>query len=272
MENVLLLITGISVALTTGLAVALARVAGDERRRSEARVALLRDLSAQSSRPDRPAVARQVAARPAPAAVEPIRRPSPPAAPASVRAAVPDLELRPSGGAASVAGVGEMFHAPESESPWRTRAVAIAAMAAIVLMAVAVGRWRAPAAPRSGAPAASTAPAATATPRPLELMSLNHTRHEDTLTISGVVQNPRGAAPLVHVTATALVLGPGGKFLTSARAPLDFSTVGPGEESPFVITVPVGGDVERYRIAFRSEDGQVLAHVDRRGPEAVARK
>src|SRR6185436_3260058 len=193
--------------------------------------------------------------------------PAPPSAAVPGRvAAVPDLEIRP---AAAVAGVATLFHTSERPSPWPRRAVVMAGMAAVVLVAVMAGRLRAPAAPpaavRTAAPSAAAPPAAGT--KPLELLSLNHTRQEATLTISGLVQNPRGASPLVHVTATALVLGPGGAVLTSGRAPLDFSTVGPGEESPFVITVPVTGAVERYRIAFRSEDGQVLAHVDRRGPD-----
>jgi hypothetical protein len=114
--------------------------------------------------------------------------------------------------------------------------------------------------------------AAAAAPAPLELLSLRHAQQEQSLTITGLVQNPRASAPLVHVAATALVFGPGGAFLSSGRAALDFSTLGPGDESSFVINVPVAGPVERYRIAFRSEDGRVLAHIDRRGPDSVARK
>jgi hypothetical protein len=264
MENVLLTITAASVALSAGLAIALARVMREDRHRSDARVALLRDLSAQAGGPSRLAPVRP--ASPAPA--DSLRRPSPPSPiPAQLRTGpVPDLEIRPAMG---VAGVGELFHAPERPSPWRWRAVAIAGMAAVLLVGVSVARLRAPAEP----PVVRTAaPPAVVTARPLELLSLNHSRREDTLTITGLVQNPRGAAPLVNVTATALLLGAGGAVLTSGRAALDFSTVGPGEESPFVITVPVMGNVERYRIAFRGGDGQVLAHVDRRGPDAVARK
>jgi len=274
MENVLLLITVVSAALTAGLAAALTKVLGDERRRSEARVALLRDLStAQEVAPARLAPVRPTPARHVAPAADSLRRPPQPApapAPVPVRpGSISDLEIRP---AAGVAGVGDLFQAPERTSPWRTRALAIAVMGAVVVVGAMVGRLRSPAPSPQPAAARTATPPPVGSARPIELMSLNHTRHEDTLTISGLVQNPRGAAPLLHVTATALLLGPGGAFLTSGRAPLDFSSVGPGEESPFVITVPLTGEVERYRIAFRSEDGQVLAHVDRRGPEAIARK
>jgi hypothetical protein len=36
--------------------------------------------------------------------------------------------------------------------------------------------------------------------------------------------------------------------------------------------VPVKGPVARYRVGFRTEDGRVLPHVDRRGPDALAQK
>jgi hypothetical protein len=259
MENLLLSITAVSVAMSAGLAVALAKVLRDERHRSEARVALLTELSAHASGSGRPTPARR-----GPAVVS--RRPVPTTAvPAAPRAtAVPDLEIRPSGG---VAGVGELFQTPSRPSPWRWRSAAIAAMATVALVVAGIGRLRAPAA---APPPAAAAPAVVS--RPLELVSLNHSRTDELLTITGLVQNPRGAAPLRRIVATALLLGPGGSVLTTAKAPLDFSTIGPGEESPFVIAIPVTATVERYRIAFRDEDGQVIAHVDKRGPESVARK
>ena len=113
-----------------------------------------------------------------------------------------------------------------------------------------------------------TAPAAE--PLPLELLSLRHLQQAQTLTVTGLVQNPRAGAPLSGIVATAFVFGPDGTFLSSSRAPLDFTTLGPGDESPFVVTVPVTGAVSRYRIGFRAEDGRVIAHVDKRAPDAVA--
>ena len=105
----------------------------------------------------------------------------------------------------------------------------------------------------------------------MELLSLRHTKQEDTLTVSGLVQNPKTAPALTKVFATAFVFGADGSFLASGRAPLDFTTLAPGEESPFVVTVPLTGEVARYRIGFRGEDGRVIAHVDRRAAGTVAR-
>ena len=60
---------------------------------------------------------------------------------------------------------------------------------------------------------------------------------------------------------------------TSAMSILPyFTTLAPGEESPFVIRVPLTSAIERYRIGFRTEDGRVLSHVDRRSPDSIAQK
>jgi hypothetical protein len=105
---------------------------------------------------------------------------------------------------------------------------------------------------------------------PLELLTLSHTQQPSGLTISGTVYNPRGATPVSQVFAAAVLFGPDGNFLTSARAPLDFTTLGPGQESPFVVTIPVAGVVARYRVGFRAADGSVIAHVDRRADATAA--
>jgi hypothetical protein len=107
---------------------------------------------------------------------------------------------------------------------------------------------------------------------PLELVALRHSRDAGTLTISGLVQNPKTGLTQSRLIATAFVFGPDGTFLTSSRALLDISRLAPGDESPFVVTVPVSGEVSRYRIGFRTEDGQVIAHVDKRTPETFASK
>jgi hypothetical protein len=60
--------------------------------------------------------------------------------------------------------------------------------------------------------------------------------------------------------------------MTNMRTPLDYTALAPGEESPFVIRVPLTGTVERYRIGFRTDDGRVLSHVDRRSPDTVAQR
>jgi hypothetical protein len=106
---------------------------------------------------------------------------------------------------------------------------------------------------------------------PLELLSLRHSQEEGRLVITGLVQNPRAGVPLSRVIATAFLFSSDGTFLASGRAPLDFSTLAAGDESPFVLTVPVTAPVARYRVGFRAEDGRVIAHIDRRSAGTLAR-
>jgi hypothetical protein len=116
--------------------------------------------------------------------------------------------------------------------------------------------------PRQQQPAVGTSP--------LELVSLHHSQEPQRLVITGLVQNPRSGGALSHIVATAFVFGPDGAFLTSSRAPLDFTTLSPGDESGFVLNIPVTGSVARYRVGFRTEDGRVIEHVDKRTPDALA--
>jgi len=270
MDTILIAVTAVALAMTATMTVILVTVLRQERARSEARVAALSAMAADAIE-DRPAPAfshpepprRQAfAPRPAPASI-PVSRFS--EAPAVDDA--DDLEIQP-----AVAGVSHLFSEPEPSSPWGRRFVVIGCLAALVL---AVGMTLVFSRARSSSTAAGTnvaqgAPAATGSP--LELLSLHYSQEADRLVVSGTVQNPRGATPVSHVVATAFVFGPNGAFLSSGRAPLDFITLTPGEESPFVVNVPVNGQVTRYRVGFRTEDGRVLPHVDKRTPEALAQK
>ena len=79
------------------------------------------------------------------------------------------------------------------------------------------------------------------------------------------------AVSLVHRLRTG---SPGGRrerllFAPMRRAGIPSASFAPGEESPFVIKVPVAGVASRYRVRFRGADGAVIAHVDRR-PDAAA--
>ena len=104
----------------------------------------------------------------------------------------------------------------------------------------------------------------------LELLSLKQTQDTGALTITGLVQNPRDGAVLSKISATALVFSADGTFLASGRAPLDYTVLRPGDESGFVISVPVSAPVARYRVGFRSEDGRVIGHIDRRTATTMA--
>ena len=105
--------------------------------------------------------------------------------------------------------------------------------------------------------------AAASAGRPLELISMRHARQGETLTVSGLVRNPRNAVPVERVTAVVFAFDRAGAFVASGRAPLDFVTLAAGDESPFVVSVPGVSEVGRYRVTFRTESG-IVRHVDRR--------
>jgi len=104
-------------------------------------------------------------------------------------------------------------------------------------------------------------------------VSMRDARTAGTLTISGLVRNPRTGTLLSRVSVTAYAFDANGAFLASGRALLDVTSLSPGDDSPFLVSVPVTEGVARYRIGFRGEDGRVIAHVDKRqqGPVAALR-
>ena len=153
----------------------------------------------------------------------------------------------------------DLFVTADEASPWPRRAAVAAALAVVVgIGGYGIAAW------------STRTPPAAVTAAPLELLSLKHTQEGTTLTVAGLVRNPRAGAPQAQVFATAVLFGPDGNFLTSGRAALDFTSLAPGDESPFVIAVPVNGTVARYRVGFRAPDGSVIAHVDRRVDSTAA--
>lgn len=135
--------------------------------------------------------------------------------------------------------------------PLMRMAVAGALAIALVVAAAMANRDH----PQPGAARADSAP--------LELVSMRHTRHGSTLTVSGLVRNPRAGEPLDRIAAVVFAFDRSGSFVASGRASLDFTILAPGDESPFVVTVPDVADVGRYRVSFRTETG-ILRHLDRR--------
>ena len=292
MESILIVVTALAVAMAAGMAVVVVTMLRHERARSEARIEALSALAGEASpmaaepvRPSAHFAAEQVAewreairpSRESSSSLESARTPSHIIAePVTIHETnsstldldeVDDFEIRP-----GAAGVADLFVEPERASPWANRLVAIGCFAAIVLaIGVALTTFGSRNAPALETAATTTAKAK-ADVAPLELLSLRHTQERDRIVITGLVQNPRSAAPIAHVAATAFVFGPDGAFLSSNQAPLDYTTLTPGGESQFVISVPVTGQVSRYRVGFRTEDGQVLPHVDKRAPDALAQK
>jgi hypothetical protein len=233
MDTLLMAVALTSLAIAGALGVKLAQMVREEQRRADARVELLMDLAA-SSEPEPQRTAR-----------------------------FSDLDLR-SASASPV--MGDLFHEREEHPAWPRRLLVAGAMA--VVIGAAVLAWAA-----IDRHDAVRSPAVTVSPArpPLELLSLAHKQERDTLVISGFVQNPRGASVLSGVQATVLVFGVDGALIASGRTPVDFTTLAAGDESPFIIRLAATG-AARYRIAFRGAQDEMLAHVDRRNPDTLARK
>jgi hypothetical protein len=235
MESVLIVITVVSLAMTIAFGAILARLVRNERRRSDARVAALREMADATALP-----------------VEPVEL-------------ADDFELSL---AADAQSVSDLFVREEPNSAWPRRLAVVAVIAIIATLAAGALRSRSTAPDLAGH--ANTRTASTQTVGLLELLSLKQTQGTGALTITGLVQNPRDGAVLSNVRATALLFAPDGTFLASGGAALDFTVLRPGDESGFVINVPVTSTVARYRVGFRSEDGHVIGHVDRRSAATMA--
>jgi hypothetical protein len=295
MEPILIVITAVALAMVAAMVVVVVTILRHERARSEARIEALNALAAETQptaaetrhasthfaadqvaqwreavRPSRESSPSLEPAQPSPRIVaEPValrETTSSTIDDIDVDVDVDDLEIRP-----SAAGAADLFAETERPSTWVHRLVAIGCFAAIVL-AIGIGltTFGSRTAPSSETPPAQTAAKAEAAP--LELLSLRHTQESDRLVITGLVLNPRTAPPIAHVAATVFVFGRDGALLSSNQAPLDYTTLTPGGESQFVVSVPVTGQVARYRVGFRTEDGHVLPHVDKRAPDALAQK
>lgn len=112
-------------------------------------------------------------------------------------------------------------------------------------------------------------PVAAAPAAPLELLSLRHERQGPRLSVAGLVRNPGSGAGIEQLSAVVLLFDEQGTFVTSARAPVEFTRLGAGDESPFVVSLDAPQNVARYRVSFRSDD-RTMPHVDRRGDPAAA--
>jgi hypothetical protein len=236
MDTTLVTVTVLSMCMAAALSGIVWRLLRDERRRSEARVIALTQAAQLTAKT------------------------------ASQAGASPDLPLRSAGAPPAAA----LFVEPARSSPWGSR---LAVMSGVALVGAAVWLFamaettRQSMTPKS---AGMTGTAAAPLEAGLELLTLHDSHQDGTLTITGMVHNPRTAMVLTRVTVTAYVFDDKGAFLASGRALLDVTTLTPGDDSPFLVTVPVAGAVARYRIGFRSEDGRVIGHVDRRQQGPIA--
>jgi hypothetical protein len=258
MDTTLVTVTILSMGMAAALSVIVWRLLREERRRGDARVAALA------------AAAGVTPAAPARATDAPVRRSAPVVAAFRPQGRVIDLPLSPAGAAREPASARPMFIDAPSPAVWGNRLGIITAIAlvgaAALLFAMTASKARAVAAARA---ATATGPQVPAEAR-LELLSLRDTHENGTLTITGLVHNPRTAALLARVTVTAYTFDDKGAFLASGRALLDVTSLAPGDDSPFVVSVPVTDAVARYRVGFRGDDGRVIGHVDRRQQGPIA--
>ena len=284
MEFVLMIVTGVSLALAVGMSVVGWLLLREGRQRSAARVEALQSLAMDEGvdAVEEPAVF--AAEAPAPMAYEgeswDISREAEPAPavdaliverPALPRAAArpaPRRVAQPAPAALPLMAVSdEMFGGAVEERGAPARRWLVLA-AVIMLMAAtggAVYLIERPATLRAATPGQAAAPAR-AGAAPLELLSLTQVTEADgTFTVTGLVHNPTQGSAAGTLTAVVYLFDAGGNYFASGRSSLEVATLQPGDESPFVVRVPGAARVGRYRVGFRQGDGGVVAHVDRRG-------
>lgn len=234
MDTTLVTVTLLSLGMATALSVIVWRMLRDEKQRSEARIAALALMAARPASP-------------------------------------PPSRLHTAPASTPTSG---MFEEHVEESPWKNRLAVMTALglvlASVILFALAANTSTAPARSTAAAGAATHAAATAGPAAGLELISLRDSRQAGSLTITGLVRNPSQGAPLDRITVTAYTFDEKGSFLASGRALIDVTALAPGDESPFVVSVPVAETVARYRIGFRGEDGRVIAHVDKRQQGPIA--
>ena len=230
MEITLIVVTLLSLAIAGAMSIVAWRVAGEERRRSEARVAALA-ADIRSSDAD------------------------------------VDLPLEPVVAGAQTSGNMFTFIQPVTALP-RLATVILAGVLVVgagAALLVALGRSGDVAANSVTKPVARAAESQTAAPpttaQALELVALGHERDRDRLTVRGIVRNPLSGSPVNQLMAVVVVYDRAGGFLTTGRALVQVPSLGPGGESTFLVTIPGAADVGRYRVSFRSED-RVISHVD----------
>lgn len=299
MDATLVAVTLISLAMAVTLLIVTWRLMREERRRSSARIAALAaDIVQAPAAGTRPAPARDdtvvrlrrergrqeqelrdalqsarqaIQGAPAPEVTDgggrdPLIRKREPAADLDLRAgATPPRGLLTPNDEAPPPPHTDMFAVARRGAEPRRLAfvpvVGVLVVGTIIAAAVALG---------GGTPTGPTGASSLDTAAPLELISLRHTREGQTLAISGLVRNPSAGSPITRVTAVVFLFDRTGAFVTSSRAPLDFQTLAPGDESPFQITVNGANGIGRYRVSFRTDE-RVVPHVDRRSEPTLVR-
>ena len=242
METLLIIVTLLSVGVAIAASILSWRIMRQDRLRSEARIAALAG-DIETDHTPLQAAGEAIASRDEQAA--PIEFP--------IRQQEVDVHSGP-------------FSAPRSE---RTggRLAAVAAAGALVVATIVGGivlssGKESPRLPvREKSPAVSTVSAPEV---PIELIALGHERESGRLTVRGVVRGPASRID-ASLTAVVLLFDHEGEFIASGRAQVGDADAAPGDDRRFMVSVPAGAQVSRYRVSFRSDD-HIVPHVDKRNP------
>ena len=106
----------------------------------------------------------------------------------------------------------------------------------------------------------------TATPVPLELLALDHDRHDGELAITGTVRNPANGEPQPRLAVHATAFDDAGTVVATRRSLVSDGALAAGDESAFDVSL-AAETATRYRISFMIDEGTV-PHLDRRAATA----
>ncbi len=104
---------------------------------------------------------------------------------------------------------------------------------------------------------------------PLELVALNHSRAEGGLAVAGLVRNPAAGAPVAQLDAEVRVFDAAGILIATRLASIDASSLEPGQETAFAVTLGELATAARYRVSFNAA-GTMRPHVDLRTNQPAA--
>jgi hypothetical protein len=236
MGNVLMIVVIVTAALMSALAW---RYASDARRRQVARAALLRQVAISEVWDD--------------------RRHHEDELNRAERDPAPAVDLMFASGA----------RPPAAPAHRKIAAATVAIVVALVAATVFAGRGPAPSGVSQQSEDATVA-AVPAAHGPVVLTLLSYARDRaGTLTVSGSVQNPPGAASLDHLVVVIDAVDASDRAITTVTSDIEAVVLAGGDASRFVVAIPRSNDVARCRVRFRLRDGTAIAHRDARPRTAL---
>ncbi len=168
--------------------------------------------------------------------------------------------------AAPVRVGGLLADVPEAQRGDARGVIGVVALVVVAVLALAYAWW--PAAPAEDNRAAAAAARAETTPAPpavpLQLTALGHEQRPGVLVVRGVVRNPVAGSNRSNIVANVTLLDAKGSVLDSGRAAVQAEVLRPGRDGEFSVNLPANAAVRRYRVTFQSADGSLVAHADRR--------